>query len=78
MTPRFNKNIINLIKEELIDQCNYPPLYVLKLDTEKKLVSICAYCDKQKIETNKWLNVGYTTSHGVCQSCYDRLNDSLG
>lgn len=67
MTKRFNR-LFKIVNENLD-----PVSSVLSVDHAKKFVTICAWCDKNKIETQKWLDKGYTTSHGLCEACSDRM-----
>lgn len=57
----------------LIESCCQSNNAVLNLDHDKKIVSICAWCDKDKTETKKWERKGYKLSHGICQKCEESI-----
>jgi beta-galactosidase GanA len=74
MTRKFQKTFKKYLKENAAEAS----FAIIAVNNDSKIVKICAWCDRDKRVTNEWLKRGYTTSHGTCQSCYDRMNAELG
>ena len=53
------------------DDQNLESTIVLSEDPSEKMVSICAWCDKDKSVTDHYNTKGYTVSHGLCPACLE-------
>lgn len=73
MTNKFNKTFKKILTENIdIDDFS-----ILGIDKDRKIVKICAWCDRDKTVTKQWVGRGYTTSHGTCESCYNKMMAEL-
>ena len=36
-------------------------------------ITLCAWCDPDKVLTNQIKAMGYETSHGICEKCAERF-----
>lgn len=69
MTKKFSKRF-----SKIMESCEHNS--ILGVNHKDKIVKICAWCDKDKTESEKWDNRGYTVSHGVCDTCSEKLLSS--
>lgn len=64
----------NSLYTKLLESCCKEKNGVLNINHDKKFVSICAWCDKNKSESKKWHEKGYKISHGICKACEDSMS----
>ena len=50
-------------------------MYQIILDDigSEKFISICAWCDADKVVTKRYICDGYRTSHGICKDHRDEV-----
>ncbi len=72
MTKKFNG-----IFQYIIESCCKDDDAVLKIKPDIEKVTLCAYCDRDGKEKQKWIERGYKISHGICPKCNEEQEQIL-
>lgn len=74
MTGRFNRRF-KIIMESCAECEDLEA--VISHDPKSQTIQICAYCDPKGVERDKWENMGYAVSHGICDECLAKQEEIL-